>query len=92
MTRPIRNLAIMASAGTGKTFRLAMRYLTLTRNIRNIRIIGFDNHIPELHIANHFPTVAIHSSAMSSAAIRMIRNPGEYPCRQLLIAPRIVYG
>ncbi len=70
----------------------AMRYLTLTRNIRNIRIIGFDNHIPELHIANHFPTVAIHSSAMSSAAIRMIRNPGEYPCRQLLIAPRIVYG
>ena len=31
MTRPIRNLAIMASAGTGKTFRLAMRYLTLLK-------------------------------------------------------------
>ncbi len=69
----------------------AMRYLTLTRNTRNIRIIGYDNHIPELHIANRFPTVAINSAAMSSAAIRMIQNPMDYPCRQILISPRIVY-
>ena len=31
MNHPIPNLAIMASAGTGKTFRLAMRYLTLLK-------------------------------------------------------------
>ncbi len=68
----------------------ASRYLTLTRNERNIRIIGYDNHIPELHIANRFPTVAINSAAMSSAAIGMILSPNDYPCKQLLISPRII--
>lgn len=69
----------------------AARHLALTRNERNIRIIGYDNHIPELHIANRFSTVSINSAAMSSAAIRMILFPKDYPCKQLLISPRIIH-
>ena len=69
----------------------AARHLALTRNERNIRIIGYDNHIPELHIANRFSTVSINSAAMSSAAVRMLLHPEDYPCKQLLISPRIIH-
>lgn len=69
----------------------AMHFLKLNSKDEKIRIIGYDNHLPELHIANHFSTVEINSAAMSAAAIRMLLHPADYPCKQLFVAPRLIH-
>ena len=68
----------------------AVRFLKLSPAHHDLLIIGYDNHLPELHIANHFPTIAVNTAAMSSAAVRMLLTPELYHCKQLFISPRLV--
>ena len=68
----------------------ARRYLKLNAKDDGIEIIGHDNHIPELHIVNHFSTIEINSAAMATAAVQMLLKPADYPCKQLFISPRFV--
>jgi len=68
----------------------ACKYL-VSKGIRDrIEIVGYDNHIPELHRVNRFATIAINTEMMSAAAIRMLTEPGQLQTRQLLIAPRLI--
>lgn len=68
----------------------AVRFLKLSPAHHDLFIIGYDNHLPELHVANHFSTIAINSAAMSSAAVRMLLTPEVYHCKQLFISPRLI--
>lgn len=68
----------------------ACKYLN-ARNVRSqIEIVGYDNHLPELHRVNRFATIAINTQMMSAAVIRMLTEPYRNRGKQLLIAPRLV--
>lgn len=55
-----------------------------------MEIIGYDNHIPELHKVNRFSTIEINTRSMAAAAVRMLTNPRDYPCKTLLIPPHLI--
>lgn len=68
----------------------ACKYLN-SKNIRGqIEIIGYDNHIPELHRVNRFATIAVNTEVMAVAAVGMLLTPQRYQTRQLLIVPRLI--
>lgn len=68
----------------------ACKYLN-SKGVRDqVEIIGYDNHIPELHRVNRFATIAINTEMMSAAVLRMLTEPNDNRAKQLLIAPRLV--
>ena len=68
----------------------ASRYLAAEGNGRTLEIIGYDNHIPELHKVNRFSTIEINTRSMAAAAVRMLTDPRDYPCKTLLIPPHLI--
>jgi len=68
----------------------ACKYLNSKNIRRQVEIIGYDNHIPELHRTNHFATIAVNTEMMVVAAVGMLLSPQNYQTKQLLIAPQLV--
>ena len=68
----------------------AQNFLSESKRLGTIRIMGYDNHNIELHISHHFSTIGIDFRTMTSAAINMILKPDEYPCRALHIPPMLI--
>ena len=65
-------------------------HFKIKRKHLSMEIIGYDNHIPELHKVNRFSMIEINTRSMAAAVVRMLTNPRDYPCKTLLIPPHLI--
>lgn len=65
-------------------------YLKELNPEKEIKLMGFDNLVPNISHDHHFHTIKINAAVMGQCAVKALVNRNRYPGKQIFIAPKLM--